>query len=74
MSDHPRVEQALPDNSLMPAANAEVTPAQFLIQAAEAGVDLQQLRRNLRLTPAERLARLQAGIRMVKTLRSAIRL
>ncbi len=45
-----------------------------LAEAQAAGVDLDHLRHNLSLTPAQRLARLQAGIRMMHTLRAARRL
>ena len=50
----------------------ELSPA--LAETQAAGVDVEHLRRNLRLTPAERLARLQAGLRMLRTLRTARRL
>ena len=45
-----------------------------LAEAQAAGVDLAHLRYNLSLTPTQRLAQLQAGIRMFRTLRAARRL
>lgn len=48
------------------ARSAHDHPALAAAQAA--GVHLAHLRRNLTLTPAERLARLQAGIRLRRTL------
>ena len=51
------------------AHSSEQSPV--LAEAQAAGVDLAHLRHNLSLTPSQRLARLQAGIRMVRTLRAA---
>ena len=55
---------------------SDVEPAlsPALVEAQAAGVDLAHLRYNLSLTPAQRLAQLQAGIRMFRTLRAARRL
>ncbi len=48
---------------------AEISAA--LEQARAFGVDLEALRENLRLTTEQRLQRLQAGLRMVASLRNA---
>ena len=55
-------------------ANTEPALPPVLAEAQAAGVDLAHLRYNLSLTPAQRLAQLQAGIRMFRTLRAARRL
>ena len=60
------------NNAPAPRPPAEFSPA--LVEAQTAGVDLDHLRYNLSLTPAQRLARLQAGIRAWHTLRTARRL
>jgi len=60
------------ESSAQIAAETELPP--LLAEAQAAGVDLAHLRHNLTLTPAQRLAQLQAGIRMFRTLRAARRL
>jgi hypothetical protein len=51
-----------------------LSPSEVVAVLAESkafGVDVEALRHNLRLTPAQRLAMLQAGLRTWRTLRNS---
>lgn len=72
MADPKLAQTSVMENRTAP--NVRWSPAEVATILAEAtafGVDLEALRYNLKLTPAQRLSMLQAGLRSWRTLRNA---